>query len=307
MEQDRKRGERLKKAIKNEWYGWVFISPVMLGIALFTLVPMIESLYFSFFRYYNVITPPEGFGLFNYKLMFQQDDFWQSVRVTFTYTAITIPLYMVLSFLLALLLNSKIKGVGIYRVLIYLPVIIPVTVSGIIWRNFTDVDFGLANEILTSIGIGRLQFFESASSSMPTLIVMGLWGLGGGMVLWLSSLKNVPQNLYEAAEIDGANGFIRLIYITIPMCTPIIFYNFVLNVINSLQTFGSVLTLTGGSAGADDSLLFYMMKVYNDAFNISGKTMGLACAESWMLFVVIALLTAVIFKTSRWVFYGEEG
>lgn len=307
MEQDRKRGERLKKAIKNEWYGWVFISPVMLGIALFTLVPMIESLYFSFFRYYNVITPPEGFGLFNYKLMFQQDDFWQSVRVTFTYTAITIPLYMVLSFLLALLLNSKIKGVGIYRVLIYLPVIIPVTVSGIIWRNFTDVDFGLANEILTSIGIGRLQFFESASSSMPTLIVMGLWGLGGGMVLWLSSLKNVPQNLYEAAEIDGANGFIRLIYITIPMCTPIIFYNLVLNVINSLQTFGSVLTLTGGSAGADDSLLFYMMKVYNDAFNISGKTMGLACAESWMLFVVIALLTAVIFKTSRWVFYGEEG
>ena len=196
---------------------------------------------------------------------------------------------------------------GIYRVLIYLPVIIPVTVSGIIWRNFTDVDFGLANEILTSIGIGRLQFFESASSSMPTLIVMGLWGLGGGMVLWLSSLKNVPQNLYEAAEIDGANGFIRLIYITIPMCTPIIFYNLVLNVINSLQTFGSVLTLTGGSAGADDSLLFYMMKVYNDAFNISGKTMGLACAESWMLFVVIALLTAVIFKTSRWVFYGEEG
>ena len=276
MEQDRKRGERLKKAIKNEWYGWVFISPVMLGIALFTLVPMIESLYFSFFRYYNVITSPEGFGLFNYKLMFQQDDFWQSVRVTFTYTAITIPLYMVLSFLLALLLNSKIKGVGIYRVLIYLPVIIPVTVSGIIWRNFTDVDFGLANEILTSIGIGRLQFFESASSSMPTLIVMGLWGLGGGMVLWLSSLKNVPQNLYEAAEIDGANGFIRLIYITIPMCTPIIFYNLVLNVINSLQTFGSVLTLTGGSAGADDSLLFYMMKVYNDAFNISGKTMGLA-------------------------------
>lgn len=307
MEQLHKRGERLKKAIKKEWYGWVFIAPVMLGIALFTMVPMGESLYFSFFRYYNVITPPQGFGVFNYWLMFHHKDFWQAIRVTFGYTVITIPLYMILSFLLALVLNSKIRGVGVYRVLIYLPVIIPVTVSGILWRNFTDVDFGLANEILVSLGIGRLPFFEEAASSMPTLIVLGLWGLGGGMVLWLSALKNVPQNLYEAAEIDGANGFIKLVYITVPMCTPIIFYNLVLNIINSLQTFGSVLTLTGGSAGEGDSLLFYMMKVYNDAFNIAGKTMGLACAESWILFIVIAALTAVIFKTSRWVFYGEEG
>ena len=203
--------------------------------------------------------------------------------MTGIYTVITIPLYMALSFLLALLLNSKIRGVGIYRMLIYLPVIIPVTVSGILWRNFTDADFGLANEILTGLGLGRYPFFESAATSMPSLIIMGLWNLGGGMVLWLSSLKNVPGNLYEAAEIDGAN------------------------IIGSLQTFGTVVTLTGGGGGEENSMLFFLMKIYNDAFNISGKTMGLACAESWVLFLIIALLTALVFKTSRWVFYGEEG
>lgn len=295
-----------KSTYMKSWHGWLFISPVLLGIAFFTFLPMAESFYFSFFRRYNVITAPEGFGLFNYKLMFQQKDFWQSVKVTFLYTVTSIPLYMVLSFLLAVLLNSKIKGVGVYRVLIYLPVIIPVTVSGILWRNFTDVDFGLANEMLKSLGFGRSQFFESAKTAMPSLIAMGLWNLGGGMVLWLSALKNVPQNLYEAADIDGANAFTKLFRITIPMCTPMIFYNLIMNIIGSLQTFGSVVALTGGSAGEGNSLLFYLMKVYNDAFNISGKTMGLACAESWVLFAVIAILTAIVFKTSKWVFYGEE-
>lgn len=296
-----------KNAFSKSWQGWLFISPVMLGIAIFTFLPMAESLYFSFFRRYNVITPPEGFGLFNYKLMFLQDDFWQAMKVTGIYTVITIPLYMVLSFLLALLLNSKIRGVGIYRMLIYLPVIIPVTVSGILWRNFTDADFGLANEILTGLGLGRYPFFESAATSMPSLIIMGLWNLGGGMVLWLSSLKNVPGNLYEAADIDGANGITKLFKITIPMCTPMIFYNLIMNIIGSLQTFGTVVTLTGGGGGEENSMLFFLMKIYNDAFNISGKTMGLACAESWVLFLIIALLTALVFKTSRWVFYGEEG
>ncbi len=291
---------------QKSWQGWLFISPVLLGIAFFTVLPMAESLYFSFFREYNVITPPKGFGLFNYRLMFLQKDFWQAVKVTGVYTVITIPLYMTLSFMLALLLNSKIKGVGIYRVLIYLPVIIPVTVSGIIWKNFTETDFGLANAIITGLGFEKFPFFDEAATSMPSLVIMGLWSLGGGMVLWLSSLKNVPQNLYEAAEIDGANGFVKLFRITIPMCTPMIFYNLIMNIIGSLQTFGSVMTLTGGSSGEGNSMLFYLMKVYNDAFNISGKTMGLACAESWFLFFIIAVLTATVFKTSRWVFYGED-
>ena len=126
------------------------------------------------------------------------------------------------------------------------------------------------------------------------------------MILWLSALKNVPPELYEAADIDGAGKFTKLARITIPMCTPMIFYNLIMNIIGALQTFGSVFTLTGGSTGEENSLLFYLMKVYNDAFNFQGKTMGYACAESWVLFMIIALLTVLVFKTSKWVFYGEE-
>ena len=208
--------------------------------------------------------------------------------------------------MLALPLNKKIKGVGIYRVLIYLPVIIPVTVGGIIWRNFFDVNYGIANEFLVKIGFERFTFFTSSETAMFSFILTGLWTLGGGMILWLSALKNVPAELYEAANIDGASAFVKLIKITLPMCTPMFFYNLIMNVIGSLQTFGQVMTLTGGTAGPDDSLLFYVFKVYNDAFNISAKTMGLACAESWVLFAFISLLTFLMFKTSKWVFYGEE-
>ena len=294
------------KYMRKHWYGYVFIAPVMLGILLFTLMPMLQSLYFSFFRYYNVISAPRGFGLFNYKSMWLDKDFLQALKVTGIYSVISIPVMMTLSYMLALLLNKKIRGIGVFRVLIYLPVIIPVTVSGIIWRNFTEVDFGLANAFLQTIGLPKFSFFDSPDTSMFSLVFFGLWGLGGGMILWLSALKNVPPELYEAADIDGANRFTKLFRITLPMCTPMIFYNLIMNIIGAFQTFGSVYTLTGGSAGAENSLLFYLMKVYNDAFNFQGKTMGYACAESWVLFMIIALLTALVFKTSKWVFYGED-
>ena len=297
---------RFGKYMGKHWHGYVFIAPVMLGILFFTLVPMLQSLYYSFFRYYNVVKPPSGFGLFNFRRMMLDPDFWQALKVTGIYTVISIPVMMVLSFLLALLLNRNFKGIGVFRVLIYLPVVIPVTVSGIIWRNFTEVDFGLANAFLEALGLPRFTFFDAADTSMFSLIFFNLWGLGGGMILWLSALKNVPPALYEAAEIDGAGRGRRLISITIPMCTPMIFYNLIMNIIGSLQTFGSVYTLTGGSTGEENSLLFYLMKVYNDAFNFQGKTIGYACAESWVLFLIIAALTAVVFKTSKWVFYGEE-
>ena len=291
---------------EKEIIGWLFIMPVVIGVVAFQSFPILESLYFSFFKRYNVITPPEDFGFFNYTYMFKNSHFLKSCSVTAIYTVISVPLNIVLSFLLALPLNKKIKGVGIYRVFIYLPVIIPVTVGGIIWRNFFDVNYGIANEFLVKIGLERFTFFTSSETAMFSFILTGLWTLGGGMILWLSALKNVPAELYEAANIDGASAFVKLIKITLPMCTPMFFYNLIMNVIGSLQTFGQVMTLTGGTAGPDDSLLFYVFKVYNDAFNISAKTMGLACAESWVLFAFISLLTFLMFKTSKWVFYGEE-
>ena len=212
---------------------------------------------------------------------------------------------MILSFALAVLLNSKVKGIGIFRVCCYLPVIIPASIMGILWVDFFDVRFGLANEILVSLGLPKSQFFEAASSSMPALIFSSLWGLGGGMILWLASLKNVPQELYEASNIDGANAFTRMFSITIPMCTPIIFYNLVLNVIGSLQTFANVMTMTGGTGGVDQSLYFYAIKIYQTAFAGASYEMGYACALAWFLFLIIAVLTAIAFKTSKWVYYDE--
>lgn len=240
--------------------GYCFIIPVVLGLLIFNVYPIVDSFILSFFKTYNGISNPEGFGLFNYMKMFDpvlDNTFYKSLGVTFLYTIIVVPMSMILSFALAVLLNSKVKGIGIFRVCCYLPVIIPASIMGILWVDFFDVRFGLANEILVSLGLPKSQFFEAASSSMPALIFSSLWGLGGGMILWLASLKNVPQELYEASNIDGANAFTRMFSITIPMCTPIIFYNLVLNIIGSLQTFANVMTMTGGTGGVDQSLYFY--------------------------------------------------
>lgn len=302
----KKKNDSGKCLYSKQYVGWLFIMPVVLGVLIFQAFPILESLYFSFFKRYNVISSPQGFGFHNYTYMFKNANFLKACSVTSIYTVISVPLNLVLSFLLALLLNKKIAGVGIYRVLIYLPVVIPVTVSGIIWRNLFDAQFGLANEILVKLGLPRFPFFSKGETSMLSFILTGFWSLGGGMILWLSSLKNVPKDLYEAASIDGAGVFTKLFRITLPMCSAMFFYNLIMSVIASLQTFGTVVTITGSNAGANNSLLFFVVKIYNDAFNIQGKTMGLACAESWMLFVFIGFLSLILFKTSKWVFYGEE-
>lgn len=302
-------GRRLLiKEGKKMLVGYCFIIPVVLGLLIFNVYPIVDSFILSFFKTYNGISNPEGFGLFNYMKMFDpvlDDTFYKSLGVTFLYTIIVVPMSMILSFALAVLLNSKVKGVGIFRVCCYLPVIIPASIMGILWVDFFDVRFGLANEILVSLGLPKSQFFEAASSSMPALIFSSLWGLGGGMILWLASLKNVPQELYEASNIDGANAFTRMFSITIPMCTPIIFYNLVLNIIGSLQTFANVMTMTGGTGGVDQSLYFYAIKIYQTAFAGASYEMGYACALAWFLFLIIAVLTAIAFKTSKWVYYDE--
>ena len=233
-----------------------------------------------------------------------EQHFFKSLGITFEYTLITVPLSMVLSFALAVLLNSNVKGIGIFRACCYLPVVIPVTIMGLLWSDFYNTRFGLANEILTSLGLPPSQFFDAAASSMPTLIFNSLWGLGGGMVLWLSSLKSVPKELYESANIDGANAFVRMFRVTIPMCTPIIFYNLVLNIISSLQNYANVMTLgIPNGSGVDQCLYFYAYKIYETAFR--GREMGYASALAWVLFVIIAALTALTFKTSKWVYYEE--
>ena len=298
-------GFSLKKAIKKNFIGYIFIAPVLLGIFLFTLAPMLSSLYYSFFDF-NMLSSPKNFGLQNYIQAFtsRRIAFYQSLKVTFTATLIGVPISLVGSFSLALFLNRQIKGIRFLRTCYYLPAIIPVVVSSLIWRVSLDYNYGLFNAILNLIGLPSATLFTKASSTMPTYIFLGFFGFGGGMILWIAQLKSIPEFYYEAAELDGAGYFRKLFKITIPMCTPVIFYNLIMGIIGNLQTFSSVYVLTNGTSGIQDSLLFYVMNIYNNAFTY--LRMGYASALAWILFVIIGLLTFIVFKTSGLVFYGED-
>jgi len=293
------------KFIKQNYTGYVFIMPIVLGVVLFTLIPMLSSFYYSFFDY-NMISEPKNFGVHNYVNAFS--DNWgvtaHALKVTAVFSVVSVPLYLTLSFLVALLVSKNIKGIKLYRVAYYIPLVIPAIVGGLLWRDMFDFKYGFVNRIVNLLGFESFRFFTDAKTAMPTLIFLGFFGLGGNMVLWLAALKNVPSGLYESAQIDGAGPLRRLFNITVPMCTPMIFYNLLMGIIGSLQTFSSVYILTAGTAGTDRALFFYLMYIYGQAF--SAFNMGYACALSWILFAIIAVLTYFVFKTSKWVFYGED-
>lgn len=224
----------------------------------------------------------------------------KSLLHTGEYLIFSIIIGLVLSFLLALFLNQKLRGMSVYRVLYYLPNLLPPVCSAIVWADITHPLYGLGNSLLNSMGLPSYSFYADPSTAMPTFLVLSLWGLGGGLMLWIAQFQNIPDALYEAADIEGANAFKKCINITIPMSTPTIFYTLINSIIAGLQVFGPYL-ITG--AGPDDSLLFFVTNIF---INHREFNMGLACALSWMLFLVIALLTLILFRKSKWVFYGED-
>ncbi|MFA6620119.1 MAG: sugar ABC transporter permease [Bacilli bacterium] len=283
--------------------GWLFASPLIVGLLLFTLVPMVCSLYWSFFDYDGLTTNNfVGFG--EYAKIFTDKSMSQVALNTVIYTFVSIPLNLILSYLLALLVNNEHHFTKVFRVLYYLPCVIPAVVSGLLWKDITDNTYGIFNQILTGMGLPKFSFFSEASTSMFSLLLMNCWGIGGGMILWLSAFKNIPTTLYEAAKIDGANAWQRFAHITIPLSTPIIFFNVVTSVIGTLQYNGTLVIAARGGRGIDDSLYLYGVKIYWEAFQ-RGQ-IGYACALSWTLCLVISVFTFVLFKTSKWVFYGED-
>lgn len=282
--------------------GWVFASPLIIGLALFTAVPMFCSLYWSFFHYDGFNISPAG--LWNYVQAFQDDEVGISALNTLIYAIVNVPLNLVLSYFLALLVNNAHKFTRVFRVLFYLPVVIPAVVSGLLWKDLFDNTYGIFNKILESIGLPKATFFMDPRTAMPSLIFMGLWGVGGGMILWLSAFKNIPKDLYESAKVDGANAFQRFAHITIPMSTPIIFFNLVTSIIGSLQYNGTLIFAPREGRGIDDSLFLFGVKIYWEAMRIGD--IGYASALSWMLCIVISLLTLLLFSTSKWVFYGGD-
>lgn len=295
---------KIKSFIKENYAGYLFTLPLTLGILIFTLYPIIQSLYYSFHIYngFNKFIP---IGLENYSYMFNGDlEFYKVIGNTFIYALISVPLMLILSYFVALLVNLKVKSVTIFRLFYYLPCVIPGVVAGVMWKDIMNESQGALNTILSSLSLPTSTFFAAAQTSMQAVIIMGLWGVGGGMVLWIAAFKNIPSTLYEAAKIDGANAFQRLIVITIPMSTPMIFYNLITGIIGSLQINSTLIFAPRSGRGMGDSIYFFAVKIYLEAFDRSA--MGYACSLAWILFIIIGILTFIVFKTSKWVFYAEE-
>lgn len=283
--------------------GYAFIFPWILGFIFFVAGPIIASFAISFLNWHIVIDP-HWVGLRNYRKIFTDDkDFIQALKVTITYAAATLPLSLVLGLGISLLLNMKIRGMNIYRTLFYIPVVLPGVAVILLWVWIFNPEFGIINHLLSLIGIEGPRWFYSPRWALPGLILQSLWGVGGGAVIYLAGLQNIPPHLYEAAEVDGANRWHRFWKITIPLLTPTLFFQLVMNLIGSFQAFVSSFVATGG--GPLKSTFFYMLYIYRTAF--TSFRMGYGAALSWILAMVILVITVLVFKSSPlWVYYEAE-
>jgi multiple sugar transport system permease protein len=287
---------------RNNLVGWLMVSPVVLGLLTFTLYPFAASLYLSFCEY-DIFTPPRWIGLWNYHAMLTRDPlFWKSLGNVAYYTAFAVPLNIVFGVALAMLLDAKIKGLSVYRTLFFLPSIVPSVATSVLWVWLLNPQIGLVNTFLRLVGVEGPLWLGSTAWSKPSLIIMGVWGVGGGMLIYLAGLKDIPLSLYEAALVDGAGRWQRVRHITLPMLTPVIFFNLVMGMIGSFQYFTQAYIMTRG--GPEDSTLFFALHLFYQAFLY--LKMGYASAMAWVLFVIVVAVTAVLFRYQhKWVHYGR--
>ena len=281
----------------------LFVSPWLFGFLVFTAGPIIASLIYSFCRY-DVLSPAHWSGLDNYKRLLAYDPlFWKSLLNT-AYMLLGIPLGMAVSLGIALLLNTEVRGMKLYRTIFYLPAIVPVVASSILWIWVLNPETGLVNSILRMIGFTELPAWLNSPSwllgSKAAIIIMGLWSAGSGMIIWLAGLKGVPRHLYEAAQIDGAGILSRFVNVTLPMLTPYILFNLVMGTIGTMQIFTQAFIMTNG--GPADSTLFYAYYLFNSAFEYFD--MGYASAMAWILLLIVLVLTAgQMWSSKKWVYY----
>jgi multiple sugar transport system permease protein len=287
---------------KQNLVGYLFISPWLAGFFAFALWPFLQSIYLSFTRY-NIVTEPKWVGTANYKMLLTSDElFWKSAWVTVKYAMISVPIGVVVGVGLALLLNSNVKGIAVFRTIFYLPSIVPTVATSVLFIWLLNPSVGLINRILGLVGITGPAWLNTAPWAFYSLVMMALWGVGGSMIIYLAGLKDIPLHLYEAATLDGANAFQKLRRITLPLMTPVIFFNVIMGIIGAFQTFTQAYVITP-NGGPQDSTYFYSLYLYNRAWKY--LDMGYASAMAWMLFLVIVILTTVVFRTQkRWVHYG---
>jgi multiple sugar transport system permease protein len=293
---------RASEAAREGVAAYVFLIPWMLGLLGLTLGPMIASLALSFTSY-DLLSDPRWVGLRNYQLLLSDDRYLHSVTVTLTYVLAEVPLKLAFALVLAMLLNRGLALIGVYRALFYVPSLLGTSVGvAILWRQIFSYD-GTLNVLLQTLGWHNPPaWLGDPSYALSTLILLGIWQFGAPMVIFLAGLRQIPRELYEAARVDGARALPQFMRITLPLLTPLILFNLVLQMIGAFQTFTASFIVTAG--GPIDSTLFYTLYLYQQAF--ANLHMGYGSAMAWILLVVVAAVTGVIFLTARrWVFYME--
>jgi len=278
---------------------FAFLAPWLIGMSVFYLGPLVASGVYSLTDY-PIIGSPRFNGVENYRRLLDDQQFASSIRVTLIYTACSLVIHVVIALFVAMLCNGSGRAVGLVRLLVFLPSLIPLFAAAVLWGWFFNRDFGLVNYVLDRIGLPTQGFFQSAGQALPLTIAVGFWGMGGAFLTYLSGLQSIPGDLYEAITVDGAGPLRRLWHVTLPMLSPVILFNTVIGIVLSFQVFDIGWVLTKG--GPADRTLFWVLFIYRKAFE--EFQMGYASALAWLLFLAVALCTAVIFRVSRhWVHY----
>lgn len=282
---------------------YLFILPAVLGFLAFIAGPMGFAAWVSTTDW-DMLTPAEPVGLGNYRAMLDDPLFWQSLRVTFLYAILSVPLVQLTGFAIAMLLNVRVRGLAIFRTIYYLPTVAPIVATSVLWTWIFNTEFGLLNALLRQLGLPKILWLQDPQWALPVLISLAVWGFGGTMLIYLAGLQGIPVHLYEAAEIDGATGWEKLINITVPMMSPVIFFNSLLGLIFSLQAFAQAQIITNG--GPANSTLLFSLYLYRRAF--TDFKMGYAAALAWTMFLIVLTLSMIIvFVVGRRVYYEDEG
>jgi multiple sugar transport system permease protein len=307
-----------KLARRNTLNGLFFCSPAILGLIGLTLYPLCMSLYYSFCSY-TVLKPAKWVGAANYRLILRdiqtQGQLFESIVNSIYYAGLAVPLGIATAFALALLLNQKVRGLAFFRTLFYVPSVLPVVASSVLWLWLLNAQHGMVNQILQLLGVEKLLsllgvktplgWLADPAWSKPALVLMSLWGVGNATVIFLAGLQNVPVDLYEAAELDGVSPWQKTTNVTIPMISPQILFMLVMGLIGAVQYFTQAWVMTNGTGSPANSTMMYPMYLFQNAFQFF--KMGYACAMAWLMFVVVAGATALLFKaTSRFVHYAGE-
>ena len=283
------------------WF-YLLISPFVIGLVAFTAGPMLASLYYSF-THYDIVSPAQWVGLENFAGLIDDEFFWKSLKVTTLYTLMSVPLGLVFSLCIALLLNQRLPGLRVFRTLFYLPTVITGVSLATLWLWVFSADYGILNyAIFNLFGVKGPAWMRSETWVLPALSIVSLWGIGGTMVIFLAGLQGIPTELYEAADLDGAAGMRKLFAITLPLLSPVIFFNLITSLIGAFQTFTTAQVMSKG--GPNYASLFYVLYLYQVGFR--DFRMGYASALAWVLFVIVLALTMIAFRSSvSWVHYEE--